>query len=65
MANRFPDVLRRFSKDVENAATGGDKDRIDAHKLKRLHMILQPFMLRRVKVRVRLLAACVRFACGC
>ncbi|XXQ37934.1 Chromatin-remodeling ATPase INO80 [Plasmodiophora brassicae] len=38
-----------FSKDVENAATGGDKDRIDAHKLKRLHMILQPFMLRRVK----------------
>eukprot|EP00474_Spongospora_subterranea_P009786 CRZ10244.1 hypothetical protein [Spongospora subterranea] len=39
---------RWFSKDVENAATG-DKQALDAHKIKRLHMILQPFMLRRVK----------------
>jgi len=36
-----------FSKDIESHAVGeGD---VDKHQLSRLHMILKPFMLRRVK----------------
>ena len=36
-----------FSKDIENhASTGGS---LNEHQLKRLHMIIKPFMLRRVK----------------
>mmetsp|Transcript_3759 Transcript_3759/g.5581 ORF Transcript_3759/g.5581 Transcript_3759/m.5581 type:complete len:1533 (-) Transcript_3759:135-4733(-) len=37
-----------FSKDIQGHAQG-DKKRLDAHQLQRLHMILKPFMLRRVK----------------
>ncbi|TFK30564.1 DNA ATP-dependent helicase [Coprinopsis marcescibilis] len=41
-----------FSKDIENAAEnkGG---RLNEHQLRRLHMILKPFMLRRVKRHVQ------------
>jgi len=37
-----------FSKDIQGHAQG-DKKTLDAHQLQRLHMILKPFMLRRVK----------------
>ncbi|KAJ3851493.1 SNF2 family DNA-dependent ATPase [Lentinula lateritia] len=41
-----------FSKDIENAAENkGSK--LNEHQLRRLHMILQPFMLRRVKRHVQ------------
>jgi DNA helicase INO80 len=41
-----------FSKDIENAAEnkGG---RLNEYQLRRLHMILKPFMLRRVKRHVQ------------
>ncbi len=41
-----------FSKDIENAAEnkGG---KFNEHQLRRLHMILKPFMLRRVKKHVQ------------
>lgn len=42
-----------FSKDIENAAGGGDKSQLKPEQLKRLHMILKPFMLRRVKKHVQ------------
>lgn len=37
-----------FSKDIESHASG-NQGNLDAHQLQRLHMILKPFMLRRVK----------------
>ena len=37
-----------FSKDIEGRAAGAE-NQLNAHQLTRLHMILQPFMLRRVK----------------
>lgn len=37
-----------FSKDIESAAASGHKG-FNEHQLSRLHMILKPFMLRRVK----------------
>lgn len=37
-----------FSKDIENAAENKGS-RLNEHQLRRLHMILKPFMLRRVK----------------
>ncbi|KAK0478503.1 SNF2 family DNA-dependent ATPase [Armillaria novae-zelandiae] len=41
-----------FSKDIENAAENrGSK--LNEHQLRRLHMILKPFMLRRVKKHVQ------------
>jgi DNA helicase INO80 len=41
-----------FSKDIENAAENkGSK--LSEHQLRRLHMILKPFMLRRVKKHVQ------------
>ena len=41
-----------FSKDIENAAENkGNK--FNEHQLRRLHMILKPFMLRRVKKNVQ------------
>jgi len=41
-----------FSKDIENAAENkGNK--FNEHQLRRLHMILKPFMLRRVKRNVQ------------
>ena len=41
-----------FSKDIENAAENkGSK--LNEHQLRRLHMILRPFMLRRVKRNVQ------------
>lgn len=41
-----------FSKDIENAAENkGSK--MNEHQLRRLHMILKPFMLRRVKRNVQ------------
>lgn len=41
-----------FSKDIENAAENkGNK--LNEHQLRRLHMILKPFMLRRVKKNVQ------------
>ena len=39
------------TQDIESAATGLTS-KLDQRQLKRLHMILKPFMLRRVKVRV-------------
>ena len=44
-----------FSKDIENAAAGENKgaSRLNEHQLRRLHMILKPFMLRRVKRHVQ------------
>lgn len=44
----FEEFNEWFSKDIESHATG-DKSSLDAHQLSRLHMILKPFMLRRVK----------------
>jgi chromatin-remodeling ATPase INO80 len=41
-----------FSKDVEGAAEKGNS-RLSEHQLRRLHMILKPFMLRRVKRHVQ------------
>jgi DNA helicase INO80 len=41
-----------FSKDVENAAAGGSGS-LQPEQLRRLHMILKPFMLRRVKKHVQ------------
>lgn len=41
-----------FSKDIENAAGGGNST-LKPEQLKRLHMILKPFMLRRVKKHVQ------------
>jgi DNA helicase INO80 len=41
-----------FSKDIENAA-GGSSNNLNSEQLKRLHMILKPFMLRRVKKHVQ------------
>ena len=37
-----------FSKDIESHVTG-EGEKLDQHQLSRLHMILKPFMLRRVK----------------
>jgi len=41
-----------FSKDIENAAENKGS-RLNEHQLRRLHMILKPFMLRRVKKHVQ------------
>ena len=41
-----------FSKDIENAAGGGTGS-LKPEQLRRLHMILKPFMLRRVKKHVQ------------
>ncbi|EIN14169.1 hypothetical protein PUNSTDRAFT_117740 [Punctularia strigosozonata HHB-11173 SS5] len=41
-----------FSKDIEGAAEGKGS-RLSEHQLRRLHMILKPFMLRRVKRHVQ------------
>jgi len=41
-----------FSKDIENAA-GGQGNNLNSEQLRRLHMILKPFMLRRVKKHVQ------------
>lgn len=42
-----------FSKDIENAAAENKGSRLNEHQLRRLHMILKPFMLRRVKRHVQ------------
>jgi len=42
-----------FSKDIENAADSKGGNRPSEHQLRRLHMILKPFMLRRVKRHVQ------------
>jgi DNA helicase INO80 len=43
-----------FSKDIENAASGESKgSKPSDYQLRRLHMILKPFMLRRVKRHVQ------------
>jgi DNA helicase INO80 len=41
-----------FSKDIENAAENKGS-RLNEHQLRRLHTILKPFMLRRVKRHVQ------------
>jgi len=41
-----------FSKDIENAAGSGGGS-LKPEQLRRLHMILKPFMLRRVKKHVQ------------
>jgi DNA helicase INO80 len=41
-----------FSKDIEGAA-GSSGGGFNEHQLRRLHMILKPFMLRRVKRNVQ------------
>lgn len=40
-----------FSKDIESHAE--NKTTLNEHQLKRLHMILKPFMLRRIKRHVQ------------
>lgn len=40
-----------FSKDIENHAE--NKGTLNEHQLRRLHMILKPFMLRRIKKNVQ------------
>ena len=42
-----------FSKDIENAAAENKGSKLNEHQLRRLHMILKPFMLRRVKRHVQ------------
>lgn len=42
-----------FSKDIENAAGGSGDRQLKPEQLRRLHMILKPFMLRRVKKHVQ------------
>jgi chromatin-remodeling ATPase INO80 len=42
-----------FSKDIESAAENKGNSRLSEHQLRRLHMILKPFMLRRVKRHVQ------------
>lgn len=42
-----------FSKDIESSASGGNAGGMNEHQLRRLHMILKPFMLRRVKKNVQ------------
>ncbi|KAK8858405.1 hypothetical protein IAR55_002632 [Kwoniella newhampshirensis] len=42
-----------FSRDIENAAAGGNGGSLKPEQLRRLHMILKPFMLRRVKKHVQ------------
>lgn len=42
-----------FSKDIENAAAENKGSKLNEHQLRRLHMILKPFMLRRVKKHVQ------------
>lgn len=41
-----------FSKDIENAAENKE-GKLNEHQLRRLHIILKPFMLRRVKRHVQ------------
>lgn len=42
-----------FSKDIEKTAASGNTGNLQPEQLKRLHMILKPFMLRRVKKHVQ------------
>jgi DNA helicase INO80 len=42
-----------FSKDIENAAEKKGQSHMSEYQLRRLHMILKPFMLRRVKRHVQ------------
>ena len=42
-----------FSKDIENAAAENRGSKLNEFQLRRLHMILKPFMLRRVKRHVQ------------
>ena len=42
-----------FSRDIENAAADNKGSNLNEHQLRRLHMILKPFMLRRVKKNVQ------------
>jgi len=41
--------LNLSGQDIESHATGESEKGLDRHQLNRLHMILKPFMLRRVK----------------
>ncbi len=42
-----------FSKDIESHAENKGENNLNGHQLRRLHMILKPFMLRRVKKHVQ------------
>lgn len=42
-----------FSKDIESHAENKGETNLNEHQLRRLHMILKPFMLRRVKKHVQ------------
>lgn len=42
-----------FSKDIENHAENQGQSNLNEHQLRRLHMILKPFMLRRIKKNVQ------------
>lgn len=42
-----------FSKDVEGAAENKGESSLNEHQIRRLHMILKPFMLRRIKQNVQ------------
>ncbi len=46
------DFSEWFSKGIEGAAGGRDNN-LSSHQLKRLHEVLRPFMLRRVKKNVQ------------
>lgn len=42
-----------FSKDIENHAENKGESNLNEHQIRRLHMILKPFMLRRIKKNVQ------------
>lgn len=42
-----------FAKDIESNADGKGDNSLSEHQVRRLHMILKPFMLRRVKKNVQ------------
>jgi chromatin-remodeling ATPase INO80 len=42
-----------FSKDIENHAENKGESNLNEHQLWRLHMIIKPFMLRRIKKNVK------------
>lgn len=47
------EFMEWFSKDIESHAENKGENNVNEHQIKRLHMILKPFMLRRVKKNVQ------------
>ena len=58
-----------FSKDIESGVGKKGGNRLNEHQLRRLHMILKPFMLRRLKKHVQMelgekVRSCLSFLMG-